>query len=409
LNNLALPPTGKKILLGITGGIAAYKTAELTRILRTEGAEVRVAMTEAAMQFVGALTLQALSGNPVHTQLLDAQTEAGMGHISLARWADLILIAPASADFIARLRAGFASDLLSALCLARTCPLAIAPAMNQAMWTHPATQENIARLTDWGVHILGPGQGSLACGEEGPGRMLEPSALLQHIAAISGNGALTGLSVLISAGPTREPLDPVRYISNRSSGKMGLAVAQAALCAGAKVGLVHGPIALKPPRCHEQIQVESAQEMHRAVLERAAAYDIYIGTAAVADYTPMQYSSQKIKKADDQLSIPLIRTADILAAVAQLDHAPFTVGFAAESEDLENYARGKLQNKKLDMIAANAIGSDNTGFDSDTNALSIFWKDGSMVLPLASKTKIAEQLINLIAQRFHAKNPTQTS
>ncbi|QFY45140.1 bifunctional phosphopantothenoylcysteine decarboxylase/phosphopantothenate--cysteine ligase CoaBC [Candidatus Methylospira mobilis] len=395
--------------MGVTGGIAAYKTAELTRLLRVEGAEVRVAMTEAAMQFVGALTFQALSGNPVHTQLLDAQTEAGMGHISLARWADLILIAPASADFIARLRAGFASDLLSALCLARTCPLAIAPAMNQAMWKHPATQENVARLTDWGVQILGPAQGSLACGEEGPGRMLEPSVLLQHLAGLSGSGVLTGLSVLISAGPTREPLDPVRYLSNRSSGKMGLAIALAALRAGAKVGLVHGPIALKPPRCHEQIQVESAQEMHRAVLERAAAYDIYIGAAAVADYTPMQYSSQKIKKTDDKLSIPLSKTADILAAVAQIAPPPFTVGFAAESEDLENYARGKLQNKKLDMIAANAIGNDNTGFNSDTNALSVFWQDGSIVLPLASKTRIAEQLINLIAQRFHAKNSTQTS
>jgi phosphopantothenoylcysteine decarboxylase / phosphopantothenate---cysteine ligase len=401
------PSSSKKILLGVTGGIAAYKAAELTRLLRAEGAEVRVVMTEAAEQFVGALTFQALSGNPVHTQLLNAQAEAGMGHISLARWADLILVAPATADFIARLRAGFASDLLSALCLARTCPLAIAPAMNQAMWKHPATQENIARLAQWDVRILGPASGSQACGEEGPGRMMEPATLLQHITPLLGSGLLAGLSVLISAGPTREPLDPIRYLSNRSSGKMGLAIALAAVGAGAKVGLVHGPIALKPPICHEHIQIETAQEMYQAVLSRAAAYDIYIGTAAVADYTPIAFSTQKIKKHDDNLTISLTKTADILAAVAQLEHAPFTVGFAAESEDLETYALGKLQNKKLDMIAANVIGSQDTGFDSDTNALNIFWHDGSAVLPLNSKTRIAEQLINLIAQHYHAKNPTQ--
>ena len=399
--------TDKKILLGVTGGIAAYKAAELTRLLRAEGTEVQVVMTEAAEHFIGALTLQALSGNPVHTRLLDAQAEAGMGHISLARWADLILIAPASADFIARLRAGFASDLLSALCLARECPLAIAPAMNQAMWRQPAIQENIARLTQWGVHILGPATGRLACGEEGPGRMLEPAILLQHLAALSGSGKLAGLSVLISAGPTREPLDPIRYLSNRSSGKMGLAIALAALRAGAKVGLVYGPIALKPPPCHEQIQVETAREMYQAVLSRASAYDIYIGTAAVADYTPATYSTQKIKKHDDTLNVAFTKNADILAAVAQIERAPFTVGFAAESEDLENYARSKLQTKKLDMIAANAIGSDDTGFDSDTNALNIFWEDGSAVLPLAPKTQIAEQLINLIAEHYHAKNPAQ--
>jgi phosphopantothenoylcysteine decarboxylase/phosphopantothenate--cysteine ligase len=405
LTKSAILPAGKKILLGVTGGVAAYKAAELTRLLRTEGAEVQVAMTEAATQFVGALTFQALSGNPVHTQLLDAHTEAGMGHISLARWADLILIAPAGADFIARLRAGSASDLLSALCLARDCPLAIAPAMNQAMWRNPATQENIAQLRNWGVQILGPASGAQACGEEGPGRMLEPAILLQSIAPLSGNGLLAGISVLISAGPTREPLDPIRYLSNRSSGKMGLAIAQAALRAGAKVGLVYGPMALKPPPCHEQIPVETAREMYQAVLSRAAAYDIYIGTAAVADYAPVAYSTNKIKKHDETLNVSLQRNADILAAVAQTEHAPFTVGFAAESENLENYARGKLQAKKLDMIAVNAIGNEHTGFDSDTNALNVIWQDGSAELPLASKTQIAEQLINLIAQRYHAKNP----
>lgn len=392
----------RKILLGVTGGIAAYKAAELTRLLTTAGAEVRVAMTRAATAFIAPLTFEALSGNPVHLELLDPGQEAVMGHIHLARWADTVLIAPATADFIAKLRAGLADDLLSALCLAATAPVVLAPAMNRAMWAHPATQDNAACLAGRGVRLLGPGVGEQACGESGPGRMLEPADIVAALA--NAEGKLAGLSVLITAGPTREAIDPVRYLSNRSSGKMGYAVAEAALAQGAEVALVSGPTALARPKVHEFVAVESAAEMHRAVMARAGNCAIYIGTAAVADYAPAASAEHKIKKGQDALTLTLAKTPDILAAVAALEQRPFTVGFAAETQDLEAHARGKLAAKSLDMVAGNWVGP-GLGFESDDNALFVCWPDGDTLLPRMSKRSLAEQLILLIAERYHAAHP----
>ncbi len=390
----------KRILLGVTGGIAAYKAAELTRLLCAQGAKVRVAMSRAATAFVAPLTFQALSGHPVHLDLLDASEESAMGHIRLARWADLILIAPATADFIARLRAGLADDLLATLCLAAQAPIALAPAMNHAMWANPATQDNVASLAARGVRLLGPAVGEQACGETGPGRLLEPMAIAQAVEAFFAPNVLAGRSVLISAGPTREPIDPVRYLTNRSSGKMGYALARAAFNAGAKVTLVSGPVSLAPPQGAEIVRVETAAQMYEAVLGRVSGHDIYIGAAAVADYTPASVAPQKIKKHDAQLSIALIRTRDILAAVAALPDRPFTVGFAAETEQLETHARHKLENKGLDMVAANRVGLPEGGFDSEDNALEVFWRDGQAHLPMAPKSRIADQLIALIAERL---------
>jgi phosphopantothenoylcysteine decarboxylase/phosphopantothenate--cysteine ligase len=395
----------KKILLGVTGGIAAYKAAELTRLLRGAGAAVRVVMTPAATAFVQPLTFQALSGHPVHLALLDPAEESAMGHISLARWADLVLVAPATADFMARLRAGLADDLLSTLCLASTVPLALAPAMNQAMWAHPATRDNAACLTQRGVRLLGPAAGEQACGEVGPGRMLEPAEIVAAAAGLLGGGPLAGLKVLISAGPTREAIDPVRYISNRSSGKMGYALADAAAVLGAEVILVTGPTALTAPKVRELIRVESAAEMYEAVMARAEAADIYIGAAAVADYTPEHAAPGKFKKTADALTIELRKTRDILAAVAALAKRPFTVGFAAETDHLEDYARGKLAAKSLDLVAANRVGA-GLGFDTDDNALFVCWNGGETRLPTVPKRVIAEQLLRLIAERYHAQNPT---
>jgi len=397
----------KRILLGVTGGIAAYKACELTRQLRTLGAEVRVVMTEAAQTFVTPLTFQALSGQPVATRLLDPVEESAMGHIALARWADLILIAPASADFIAKLRAGLADDLLSAICLAATVPIALAPAMNQAMWNHPATQENLHGLQSRGLVRLGPAEGEQACGESGWGRMLEPADLCQAVQALLGGGRLANTKVLITAGPTREPIDAVRFIGNRSSGKMGYAIAQAAARAGAEVTLVSGPVALQPLRGIETIGVETAAQMYDAVLSRAKNADLFIGAAAVADYTPAAVAATKIKKTRDSLTLELTRTADILGAVAALTPKPFSVGFAAETDRLEEYARAKLENKGLDMIAANWVGRPEGGFESDDNALHVFWSGGAAHLPLAAKSLIATQLIDLIAKRLHAKNTIQ--
>jgi phosphopantothenoylcysteine decarboxylase/phosphopantothenate--cysteine ligase len=392
----------RKILLGVTGGIAAYKAAELTRLLTSAGAEVRVAMTRAATAFIAPLTFEALSGNPVHLELLDPGQEAVMGHIHLARWADTVLIAPATADFIAKLRAGLANDLLSALCLAATAPVILAPAMNRAMWAHPATQDNVACLAGRGVRLLGPGIGEQACGESGPGRMLEPADILATLR--SADGQLAGLNVLITAGPTREAIDPVRFLSNRSSGKMGYAIAEAALAQGAEVTLVSGPTALARPKVQEFVAVESAAEMHRAVMARAGNCAIYIGTAAVADYAPVASAEHKIKKGQDALTLTLAKTPDILAAVAALEQRPFTVGFAAETQDLEAHARGKLAAKSLDLVAANWVGP-GLGFDSDDNALFVCWPEGDTLLPRASKRAIAEQLILLIAERYHAAHP----
>jgi phosphopantothenoylcysteine decarboxylase/phosphopantothenate--cysteine ligase len=393
----------KRILLGVSGGIAAYKAAELVRLLRKEGAEVRVAMTRGAAQFVTPLTFQALSGNPVHTDLLDAESESAMDHISLARWADLIVIAPATANLIAKLSHGLADDLLTTLYLAATCPVYLAPAMNQAMWAKPATQENVALLKRHGVRLIGPVQGGQACGETGFGRMSEPQDICAALPAGPADRILQGRKVLISAGPTREPLDPVRYLTNRSSGKMGYALAEAARDAGASVILVSGPTQLPPPGQVDLVQVETAAEMYEAVIARAGAADIYIGAAAVADYTPAETQPEKIKKQGDRINLILRKTRDILAEVAALDQRPFTVGFAAETADLEAYALDKLARKNLDMIAANWVGQAEGGFDSEQNALEVFWQGGRKSFAMTGKKRLADRLVGLIAERLAAK------
>ena len=397
----------KRILLGITGGIAAYKSAELTRRLRDQGAIVRAVMTPAATEFITPLTLQALSGNPVHTELLDHGVEAAMGHIELARWADLIVIAPATANFIARLSNGLADDLLSTLCLASTAPLLVAPAMNRQMWQNPATQENVARLQDRGVTLLGPASGAQACGETGPGRLLDPDEIVPAIIAAGKTNELTGVRVMVSAGPTREFIDPVRYLSNRSSGRMGYAVARAAEEAGASVTLVSGPVALTPPARVRVIEVISAGQMHGSVLAEAASCDIFISAAAVADYRSHETVLHKMKKQDSGINLRLEKTPDILSEVAALANPPFTVGFAAETEHLADNAKQKLANKKLDMIAANRVG-DGLGFDSDENALDVYWPGGSQSLGIASKQKLAMQLMEIIIARYREKSQEQS-
>jgi phosphopantothenoylcysteine decarboxylase/phosphopantothenate--cysteine ligase len=396
----------KHILLGVSGGIAAYKSAELVRLFKKQGAEVQVVMTKSAMQFVSPLTFQALSGNPVHSELLDADVENAMGHISLARWADCLIIAPATANIIAKLSHGMADDLLSTLYLAATCPVYVAPAMNQAMWNKTVTRENIETIERHGVKLIGPEQGDQACGETGFGRMSEPVVICKHLTDAleyqnhSPVQCLQGLKVLISAGPTREPLDPVRYLTNRSSGKMGYALANAALKAGAEVTLVSGPVSLRAPNNVQLIKVETAGQMYDAVMSKASEHAIYIGAAAVADYSPVIMQPEKIKKQDAQATIILQKTKDILADVAGLDKRPFTVGFAAETHNLEDYARDKLIRKKLDMIAANWVGQEQGGFDSEQNALHVFWKSGDKTFLMMDKTQLAEQLISLIAERF---------
>lgn len=398
----------KHILLAVSGGIAAYKSAELVRLLRKQGATVRVVMTRSAMQFVSPLTFQALSGHPVHSELLDADQEHAMGHINLARWADALVIAPATANTIAKCSHGLADDLLSTLYLAATCPVYVAPAMNQAMWHQPVTQENIRKLKSHGVTLIGPEQGDQACGETGFGRMSEPDEICRRLLAEPTAQCLSGLKVLISAGPTREPLDPVRYITNRSSGKMGYALAKAALKAGAKVTLVSGPVSLSAPVNADLVNVETAAQMYAAVIAKAPEHDIYIGAAAVADYSPALIENEKIKKQAEQTTLTLQKTRDILAEVAQLANRPFTVGFAAETHDLEQYALDKLARKNLDMIAANWVGRDQGGFDSEQNALQVFWKNGQKTLAMTDKNRLAEQLISLIAERMeherHNKN-----
>ena len=364
-------------------------------------------MTRAATAFVAPLTFQALSGNPVQLDLLDPATESIMGHIESARWADLILIAPATADFIARMRLGLAGDLLSALCLASQVPIALAPAMNRAMWEHAATQEHISVLGARGVWLLGPASGSQACGEVGPGRMLEPDEICFEVSRLLAGGCLRACRVLISAGPTREPLDPVRFISNRSSGKMGYALAEAARRAGAHVTLVSGPTNLPEPKVAAFVSVETAEDMFRSVIERAPRSQIYIGAAAIADYRPAVVETGKIKKQPEELKLTLIRTRDVLTAVAGCEPRPFIVGFAAETHDLEENARRKLTEKGADMVAANWVAGQEGGFDSDDNALTIYWPEGQEELPLAPKSRIAEQLIDLIADRYHVQNPDQ--
>lgn len=395
----------KRILLGVTGGIAAYKSADLTRRLREAGAEVRVVMTRGATEFITPLTLQALSGHPVRLDLFDAHAEAAMGHIELARWADAVLVAPASADFMAKLAHGRADDLLSTLCLATTAPLALAPAMNQQMWLNLATQTNKHILEMRGIHLFGPAEGSQACGETGPGRMLEPPDIAALCAQLFESNILSGARVLVSAGPTREALDPVRYISNRSSGKMGYAIAEAAAEAGARVTLVSGPVSLATPERVARVDVVSAAEMQQAVLAHAGESDIFIAAAAVADYRALEQAQQKIKKGRDKMELALARNADILESVRALTHAPFTVGFAAETENLEQNAETKRRAKKLDMVAANRVDRAGTGFDSDENELELFWEGGRKHLPRAPKSRLARELISVVAERFHAKNP----
>lgn len=397
---------GKKILLGISGGIAAYKCADLTRRLIERGAKVQVVMTKAAKEFITPLTMQAVSGRPVSDSLLDPAAEASMGHIELAKWADLVLLAPATADLIARMAAGMGNDLLSTLVLATDAPIAVSPAMNQQMYLNQATQENIATLKRRDMQIWGPAAGEQACGDIGPGRMLEPMQLVALCEQFFGPKPLTNKSILISAGPTREAIDPVRYISNHSSGKMGYALAEAAVSLGADVTLVSGPVSLTTPNGVNRINVDSADNMHQQVMDNATKSDIFISCAAVADYRPQTISDQKLKKTDDNdhMTITMVKNPDIVASVAAMtENRPFTVGFAAETQNVETYARGKLKNKKLDMICANDVSITGQGFNSNNNAITVYWHDGEQSLTLASKRDIAEQILTLIAQKVDSQ------
>ena len=392
---------GKKILLGISGGIAAYKCAELTRRLIERGAQVRVVMTKAAQEFITPLTMQAVSGHPVSDSLFDPAAEASMGHIELAKWADLVLLAPATADLIARLSAGMGNDLLTTLVLATDSPVAVSPAMNQQMYSNVATQENIATLARRGMHIWGPGAGEQACGDVGPGRMLEPMQLVHLCEQFFQPKVLEGKSVLITAGPTQEAIDPVRYISNHSSGKMGFALANAAAQLGAKVTLVSGPVSLSTPAGVERINIASAQEMFDAVMEHATSHDAFISCAAVADYRPEEIASQKLKKTEDndQMVIKMVKNPDIVASVAAMtDKRPFTVGFAAETNDVETYARGKLVKKNLNMICANDVSVEGQGFNSNDNAMTLFWPEGELALALESKQALSFRIL----EKMHA-------
>lgn len=391
----------KRILLGVGGGIAAYKAADLVRRLREAGAEVRVVMTESAREFVGPTTFQALSGHPVRSSLWDPAAEAAMGHIELARWADHIVIAPATAGLIARLAAGMADDLLTTLCLASRAPLVLAPAMNQAMWAHPATRTNVATLVARGALLVGPGIGSQACGDEGAGRMAEPVEIVAVLAQPKVKSELAGRHVLVSAGPTFEDIDPVRFIGNRSSGKMGFAMAEAAARAGAVVTLVAGPVRLPTPAGVTRIDVRSAAEMAEAIVQAANGVDVFIAAAAVADFTPATPTGSKIKKSAAGLTVSLVPTVDILGTLGAWPKRPFLVGFAAETEALEDHARGKLARKNLDLIAANLVGGAKSAFDADDNALVVFDRAGGRFeLPRASKAELAARLVSEIAMRL---------
>ena len=396
---------GKKVVLGITGGIAAYKTPDLVRKLTAQGAIVRVVLTDSATHFVSELSLQAVSGHPVSTDLLDPTAEAAMGHIELAKWADILLIAPATANTLAKLANGIADDLLTTLFLATTALVVIAPAMNQQMWKAMPTQANINSVQQYGAFLVGPADGEQACGDVGPGRMLEPEAIVESLMTyISREQPLAGKSLVITAGPTRESLDPVRFISNHSSGKMGFAIAQQALALGAKVTLVAGPVNLPTPVGASRINVESADQMLEAVMSQVTNSDIFIATAAVADYRASDIADNKIKKNADTLTLTFVKNPDILKTVAGLPNPPFCVGFAAESQNVEAYAQKKLADKKLDMIAANDITRAGLGFNSDANALHVFWKDGSVELPPQPKTELALALLNLINERYQLQH-----
>lgn len=392
------------ILLGITGGIAAYKAPDLVRRLRDRGADVQIVMTTSAEEFVTETTLQAVSGRPLRSNLWDKDAEAAMSHIELARWADVVLIAPATAEVMARIVSGGAPDLLTTICLATEAPIVLAPAMNHVMWNNPATQANREILEQRGIHILGPGVGSQACGETGAGRMLEPdmiAATVFSLAGGKGEGLLEGRMVVVTAGPTREAIDPVRYFTNRSSGKMGYAVASAAVAQGAEVVLISGPVNLAEPPGVEMRHVETADDMYSATHDVVGDADIFIAAAAVADYRSASVAEQKIKKSDKSMSIELVQCPDILASVAKLDRAPFTVGFAAETEKVKDSARAKLNKKGLDMIVANRVGAD-SGFDRDDNTVSVLWQGGEKNFPTASKLDLARDLIELVAEHFYA-------
>lgn len=401
--------TNKRVLLGISGGIAAYKCVELVRRLREQGAEVRVVMTAAAKAFITPLTLQAVSGHPVADDLLDPAAESSMGHIQLAKWADLVLLAPATADLMARMAAGMGNDLLTTLCLATSAPLAIAPAMNQQMYQAQVTQENIAKLAVRGALIWGPAEGAQACGDVGPGRMLEPAELCQRVSQhFAQQQDLAGIAVLITAGPTREALDPVRFISNHSSGKMGYAIAAAAAARGATVTLVSGPVNLPTPAGVKRIDVESALQMQSAVMTEVTHHQIFIACAAVADYRAGCVAPEKIKKAGDEISLTLVKNPDIVAGVgAMTTQRPFVVGFAAETQNVEQYARDKLARKNLDLICANDVSLPGQGFNADQNALHLFWKDGQHSLALDSKAALGQQLMDNIVRLYrHTANNT---
>jgi phosphopantothenoylcysteine decarboxylase/phosphopantothenate--cysteine ligase len=398
------------VVLGITGGIAAYKSPDLVRRLRERGAEVQIVMTASAAEFVTETALQAVSGRPVRDNLWDKEAEAAMSHIELARWADVVLIAPATAEVMARIVSGGAPDLLTTICLATEAPIALAPAMNRVMWSNPATEANRKVLEERGIHLVGPGVGSQACGETGAGRMLEPdviAATVFNITAEKGQGLLEGKKVVITAGPTREAIDPVRYITNRSSGKMGYAMASAAAAQGADVILVSGPVELADPVGVEVVRVESAEKMFDATHAAVVDADMFIAAAAVADYRPAKIVEQKIKKSDASISLELVRCPDILASVAALDAAPFTVGFAAETENVREYARAKMQKKGLDMIIANRVGHDR-GFDRDDNAVTVLWDGGEQSFPTSLKVELARNLIELVAKHFYAVRGSET-
>jgi len=404
--------TKQNIILGVTGGISAYKAPELVRRLRDRGASVQVVITESAAQFVTETALQAVSGLPVRQSLWDKKAEAAMGHIELARWADLVLIAPATAEFIARLAAGAAPDLLTTLCLATKAPIVIAPAMNHVMWSNPAVQANRELLEGRGVSLLGPEDGDQACGETGVGRMMQPDdivAAIQPVAAVSvtSSAVLERKTVMVTAGPTREAIDPVRYITNRSSGKMGYAIARAARDAGAKVILISGPVSLDEPAGVKRVCIETAEQMFAATHEHIQGVDIFIAAAAVSDYRPESQQPNKIKKTKSAMQLNLVKSPDTLASVAKLADGPFTVGFAAETERVREYALGKLDNKKLDMIIANKVGP-NHGFDNEDNAVEVFWRGGEQSFPTTAKSELARHLTQLIADRYLGSKSNKT-
>jgi len=390
----------KRIILGVTGGIAAYKSAEITRRLQDEGAEVRVVMSESAQEFIRPLTLQALSGNPVHTDLLDPEAEAAMGHIELARWADLVLIAPATANFVATLNQGSANDLMSSICLATTAPVMIAPAMNQAMWSNSASQQNIESLKQREVIILEPDNGIQACGDVGPGRLPQPETIVRQVASVFKTGEMTGKKVVITAGPTREAIDPVRYISNHSSGKMGYAIADAMIDAGADVTLISGPVSLKQPDRCTLVSVTSAHEMLEAATEAAKGTDIFISAAAVADYYIPKSSDQKIKKKSDKMTLNLAKTPDIVSIVKENNPKLFVLGFAAETQNVEQYAREKLASKNLDAIIANDVSREDIGFNSDDNEALWVEQESTHHFSKCNKAQLARDLVALLATKL---------